>query len=134
MFDSLKINGEEIRYQTDHQMAWLILMVLDIYSPGQVFKENLIEACQFVYDECSNRYLKIKISKSIKFFKRIKNKKKLLTEYYNLLLSLEKLGLLGGFSVMAPIQQGDSNYNPERRTLYGNIFQYEESYWDEEIE
>lgn len=37
--------------------------------------------------------------------------------YWEITLSLEGLGTLPGFSVLCPIGQGDSNYNPERKRM-----------------
>jgi len=55
-----------------------------------------------------------------KWIDKIKNEKNFLKAYWDVLLSLENLGTLPGFSVNAPIEKGYSNYNPEKVRITTN--------------
>jgi hypothetical protein len=130
--DAVIINGDKYPCKTEYDAVIYILSVLDIYSPFVLFKENIIGACSFVKEHADSRYVKSKMTRTIEHFRRIRDKRKLVTEYYNLVLSLEGIGLLGGFLVQAPIQKGDTGYNPERRTISDTLYkENKHQIWDE---
>ena len=62
-----------------------------------------------------------KLSDTVSKFKKIKKQDVALKTYYNLILSQEKMGLLGGFSIAASITIGGQGVNPEQKSIYSKF-------------
>lgn len=113
----LKVNNVKIPLSTGQHKNFgmiIILTSIDMMSPYQAFKLNLISALEI------GKQFKPSLKKKIRWVERAKTKDDLLRLYFNLLLHYERMGLCHGFSCTCSIEKGESNYNPEVKRISKN--------------
>lgn len=106
---NLIINNYKIRVveHNKNQVLLCILLLIDLRSPFEALKSNLKSALSIGSE------IKSSWAKKIKNLNQIGTKEGLIKFYFNLLLSLENLSTLYGFSCNCKIDVGRSHYNPE---------------------
>lgn len=97
-------------------------VIMDVSYPNKFAgidtnKENLSQSL-FLLGEAHPRRRGFFTKKQTYLLKKIFTYERLLFFYFDLYLSLEGLGLLHSFSVVAPIEKGATNYNPEKLSIW----------------
>ena len=113
----LLIRKKKMVFTSYKDLALYLMQIVfqDENCPWEARRDNLVE----VLDMCG-------FSSKKKWVESIKSPDELSRAYWNMVLSFEELGLLPGFSVIAPIEKGRTNYNPERYRMSENWLIYEE--------
>ena len=105
-----RIRGRVCYFPSKKALARHLMLevVADKKAPFETRVMNLISVMEFLEIQFRKNWIGRKEDLTIKQFDQY---------YWNLLLFLEGMDTLPGFSVDCNIEKGDSNYNPENRRI-----------------
>lgn len=100
-----RIGNQVFKFSSNKELARLLITTIvdDPFAPFYVRKENLRKILSL-----------LGFYQKEKWIKRIQTEESLIRAYWAILLAMENLDTLPGYSVWAPIEKGRTNYNPEK--------------------
>jgi len=107
------INGFAIHLhkQNINSVTADLLLLIDLFSSDEAMREN-IEKILKIMEE-----YKPSLRKKRRIIKKIKRRETLIKFYFDLILSLDNMSTLHGFSCICKAELGRSNYDPEKHRM-----------------
>lgn len=103
-----RIRGKIHNFYSHRDLARFLMqtLVADERSPFEARSRNLHSILEL-----------LNFTNKARWIEKIHNEEYFDKAYWEVMLSLEGLGTLPGFSIICNIEKGDSNYNPEKRRI-----------------